>query len=185
MNYIINLFGTGIRYWQCELAQEVFDDMNRIRAKHNAKWENVLFDLDFLKHYGFSHWSELSRSTGKSGFILNSENRIEIKQGSKLIVRFKANELDSGTTLFPLYHTTIIEEPIIEHSANKCFQLIQYEKGLIGKFKFETESFSIDQMSYAISKIDKTKFLASIQFGETILESKQEDCLVIGGEVIL
>jgi hypothetical protein len=33
MSYIINLFGTGIRYWNCEGAQKVFDDMNRIDIK--------------------------------------------------------------------------------------------------------------------------------------------------------
>jgi len=66
MGYIINLFGTGIRYWNCEVAQEVFDDMNRIRGKNQVAWEQVLFDLDFLNHYGFGHWSELAKSSDQT-----------------------------------------------------------------------------------------------------------------------
>ncbi len=185
MNYIINLFGTGIRYWHCEVGQNMFDDMNRIRLKNKVEWEQVLFDLDFLNHYGFSHWSELSTSPGKVGFLLTPLNRIEIKKGSKLVMRFQANELDTETTLFPLYRTSLMDEPIIEKSESKCFRLLQFEKGLIGKYKFETETFSIEQMNYVLSTIGTTKFLASVQFGDARLESTQEDCLVIGGEVVL
>ena len=184
MNYIINLFGTGIRYWQCEVDQNMFDDMNRIRLKNKVEWEQLLFDLDFLNHYGFSHWSELSTSPGKVGFLLNAQNRIEIKNGSKRLMRFQANELDTETTLFPLYRTAFMDEPIIEKSESKCFTLLQFEKGLIGKYKFETETFSIEQMNYVLSTIGTTKFLASLKFGDTRLESTQEDCLVIGGEVV-
>jgi hypothetical protein len=41
MNYIINLFGTGIRYWHCEVDQDMFDEMNRIRIKNQVEWEYV------------------------------------------------------------------------------------------------------------------------------------------------
>jgi hypothetical protein len=187
MNYIINLFGTGIRYWNCELDQTVFDDMNRIRMKNQVEWEQVLFDLDFLSHYGFAHWSELSKSpaqpgteAAQRGFLLDPQNRIEIKQGGKLLSRFRANELDTAATLFPLYSTSYREE---EHEATPTktsFQLIQFEKGLIGKFKFEADHFSIDQLHYVLSRIGNNTFLSHIQLGEQFLESSQEDCVVVG-----
>ena len=184
MNYIINLFGTGIRYWHCEVDQDMFDEMNRIRIKNQVEWEIVLFNLEFLDYYGFSHWSELSSCPGKVGFLLDSQNRIEIKKGSKLITRFRANELDTDTTLFPLYDTSLIDVPIFENAHSKYFTLIQFEKGLIGKYKFESESFSIEQMHYGLSSIGKNKFLSQVQFGNTIIESNQEDGLVTGCEVI-
>jgi hypothetical protein len=100
-------------------------------------------------------------------------------------MRFQANELDTGTTLFPLYQTTFIDEQISEKTESKCFTLLQFEKGLIGKYTFETETFSIEQLHYLLSSVGKVNVLSHIQFGETILESKQEDGLVIGGEVVL
>lgn len=185
MNYIINLFGTGIRYWNCELDQAVFDDMERIRLKNKVEWEQVLFNLEFLNHYGFSHWSELSPEPATIGFLLDPLNRIEIKHGSKLITRFQANELDTATTLFPLYQTTYHQASRSEKPNIKSFQLIQFEKGLIGKFKFESDTFSIEQLNYILSSVGRTKFLSTIKFGDSFLESKQEDGLVTGGEVFL
>lgn len=201
MNYIINLFGTGIRYWNCEVAQEVFDDMNRIREKNRVEWEQVLFDLDFLNHYGYDHWSELAKSldqtstpTSRSlqrgrelvqhrGFLLETQNRIEIKKGGKLLTRFRASELDAAATLFPLYGTTFHEQTLEQQEGRKSFQLIQFEKGLIGKFKFEAEQFSIEDLHYHLSRIDTKTFLSHIQLGTALLESSQEDCLVVGSFV--
>jgi len=68
--------------------------MKKIKLKHNVEWENLFFDFDFLNHYGFNHWSELSRTPPKVVFLINSSNLIEIKQAGKLITRFKSNELD-------------------------------------------------------------------------------------------
>ena len=184
MNYIINLFGTGIRYWNCELEQIVFDDMNRIRLKNMVEWEQVLFNLEFLNHYGFSHWSELSSEPAIVGFLLDAQNRIELKQKSKLITRFRASELGTAATLFPLYDTSFIQESFFEKPTIKSFQLIQFEKGLIGKFKFESDAFSIEQLHYVLSSIGKKTFLTSITIEKIALISSQEDGLVTGGEVV-
>ena len=105
MNYILNLFGTGIRYWICEIPISVFEEMTRIQIKQKVEWEQLLFDFDFLKHFGYHHWSELSKHPEQTGFLLDPQNRIEIKQGSKFIARFRANELTNHETLFPLYQS--------------------------------------------------------------------------------
>ena len=60
MNYIINLFGTGIRYWHCEVDQDMFDEMNRIRIKNQVEWEIVLFNLEFLNYYQLYRLQPLS-----------------------------------------------------------------------------------------------------------------------------
>jgi hypothetical protein len=141
MKYVINLFGTGIRYWDCHVEKEIFDEMSKIKLKHNVEWENLLFDLDFLQHYGFDHWSELSPNSPRIGFLLKTENTIEIKQGSKLITRFKSSELDEKQVLFPLYQTkeAAIPERSIENHI--YLKLLQLEKGLISKYCFQTDVF--------------------------------------------
>jgi hypothetical protein len=183
MNYIINLFGTGIRYWNCELPIDVFNDMNQRIQKHNVRWEDMLFDLEILNHYGFEHWSRLSSKPANVGFLLEAQNRIEIKQESKLITRFKAIDLKTESTLFPLYQTVFIKESTEEKADIKSFKLMQMEKGLIGKYKFQSEIFSIDQLEYTLSSIEKKQFLLQIQIEDRILVSSQEDNVITGGEV--
>jgi hypothetical protein len=183
MNYIINLFGTGIRYWNCELPIDVFNDMNQRVQKHNVRWEDMLFDLEILNHYGFEHWSKLSSKPANVGFLLQPQNRIEIKQESKLITRFKANDLKTELTLFPLYKTVFDIDSIDEKGDTKSFKLIQMEKGLIGKYKFQSGKFSIDQLEYTLSSIDKKQFLLHIKVEDRILVTSQEDNVIIGGEV--
>ncbi len=184
MNYIINLFGTGIRYWNCEIGIDMFNEMNQRIQKHNVKWEEMLFDLEILNHYGFEHWSKLSSKPANVGFLLEARNRIEIKQESKLITRFKANDLKTELTLFPLYQTVFIKESTEEKTDIKSFKLIQMEKGLIGKYKFQSEKFSIEQLVFTLSSIEKKQFLLQIQVGDRILVSSQEDNAITGVEVL-
>jgi hypothetical protein len=184
MNYIINLFGSGIRYWNCELHIDVFDDMNQRIQKHNVRWEDMLFDLEILNHYGFEHWSKLSSNPATVGFLLEAQNRIEIKQESKLITRFKAIDLKTELTLFPLYRTVLIKESTEDKTDIKSFKLIQMEKGLIGKYRFQSDNFSIDQLAFTLSSIEKKQFLLHIKVEDRILVSSQEDNVITGGEVI-
>lgn len=183
MNYIINLFGTGIRYWNCEIGIDMFNDMNQRIQKHNVKWEDLLFDLEILNHYGFEHWSRLSSKPANVGFLLEARNRIEIKQESKLITRFKANDLKTELTLFPLYQTVFIKESTEDKADIKSFKLIQMEKGLIGKYKFQSENFSIVQLAFTLSSIEKKQFLLQMKVEDRILVSSQEDNVITGGEV--
>ena len=184
MNYIINLFGTGIRYWNCEIDIDVFNDMNQRIQKHKVSWEDMLFDLEILNHYGFEHWRKLSSKPANVGFLLDVQNRIEIKQESKLITRFKSIDLKTESTLFPLYRTVFEKESIEEKADTKSFKLIQMEKGLIGKYKFQTEKFSIDQLRFTTSSIEQKQFLLQIQVEDRILVSNQEDNVITGGEVL-
>jgi hypothetical protein len=185
MKFIINLFGTGIRFWECQIDQDIYDDMNKIRIKHNVDWEKILFDLDFLQHYGFNNWSELSNSDSITGFLLNSSNIIEIKQGVKLVSRFKSNELDHSQVLFPLYNTVNAKKSQTKQTNGVHFKLLQYEKGLIAKLKFEAEIFSINDITFYIDTIQSEIFLSSIYVHSMPLDIVQEDTLIVGTKIIL
>lgn len=185
MKFIINLFGTGVRFWECQIDQDMYDDMNRIREKHNVDWEKILFDLHFLNHYGYNHWSELSSTQSKTGFLLTAHNIIEVKQKGKLITRLKSNELDNSQVLFPLYRTK--ENSKSESNLNNDVQLklIQFEKGLIAKFAFQTDMFSIDTLEFNLENMDTMNFLESISFNSSKLDILLEDTVIVGTKVIL
>jgi hypothetical protein len=185
MNYILNLFGTGIRYWICEIPISVFEEMTRIQIKQKVGWEQLLFDFDFLKHFGYNHWSELSNQSEQTGFLLDPQNRIEIKQGSKFIARFRANELTNHETLFPLYQTTHSELSYPKNSGCQTMVLIQFEKGLISKYKFESNLFTINDLSFNTSSLEGMYFLKDIDLSQTELVSTSDDCVTISSLVLI
>lgn len=185
MTYVLNFFGTGIRYWICELPILQFEEMEKIKQQHKVEWENLLFDFDFLKHFGYKHWSELSRYPEQIGFLLLPENRIEIKEKAKFLIRFKAYDLLNSETLFPLFYceSSHFVPPVIIKNT-QLLLLIHLEKGLIGKYKIETNGLDINQLKYQLQSFDKYHFLSSLKYINQTLILAQSDTVVCDSKVI-
>ena len=180
----INLFGTGIRYWVCHLPQEVYEKMEHMRARKHLFWEHLLFDLDFLDYFGYSHWSDLAIEPEHVGFLIDSHNRIEIKQAQRILSRFNAQELIGEDTLFPLHDIFKKDIQLHEHPKAKTFVLVQIEKGLVGKFKIETNHFNINDLTYEIQSFQNFQFLRHIYYQNERLSSQKDDTLVNASLVI-
>jgi hypothetical protein len=162
-----------------------FEEMETIKEQHKVEWERLLFDFDFLKRFGYKHWSELSKHPEQTGFLLDPQNRIEIKQGAKFITRFRANELTNLETLFPLYQTTHSELSYPKNSGCQTMVLIQFEKGLISKYKFESNLFTINDLSFNTSSLEGMYFLKDIDLSQTELFSTSDDCVTISSLVLI
>ena len=180
----INLFGTGVRYWLCELKASVFDEMERLRIAKNAQWENLLFDFGFLERFGYKHWSELSTRKEQVGLLLDSMNRIEIKQSHKIISRFQASELTGGDTLFQLHNILSKRIVIQSDEVTKRFVLMHFEKGLMGKFLINAEDFRIGEIVYETKSIYQFQFLANIHYKSSVLEKIKDDSLTTASLVL-
>jgi hypothetical protein len=159
--------------------------MNLIRVKHQATWEEILFDIDFLNHFGYAHWENLSVQKEEIGFLLDPTNKIEIKQGAKTVARLFSNKLLNSETLFPLYNTQETTLTLKNRDEYQVFYLIQLETGLIGKFQFETSQFSIEDLTFNLGKLDQFSFLKNIHFQNTPLTSISEDSLIVSSKVIM
>lgn len=183
--FIINLFGTGVRYSICEIPIPLYEEMSKIKLNHKVEWEDLLFDFDFLKHFGFDHWSELSQQPEQTGFLIDQQNRIEIKQGAKFIARFRANELMNSETLFPLYKTTQFNLKLTSGPNTRDFVLAQFENGLISKFRFDANQFSIDELTFKIHHLKNLSFLSAIEFNQEVLQRSSDDTLTTGSLVYL
>ena len=159
--------------------------MLAIKKKHNVEWEELLFDFDFLKHFGYNHWSEMPNLKEQTGFLLTTENRIEIKQKTKFITRFRAEALLNQDTLFPLYKTSwqTLENPVIFSA--KRFILIQFEKGLIGKYILDIDIINIDNLEFHLTKMNDLVILSTIQYESKLLKNSSQDSLVIGVQVVI
>ncbi len=180
----MNLFGTGIRYWICEIPVPIYEQMNKIRVYQKVEWEHILFDFEFLNHFGYKHWSELSSKKEQTGLLLDPMNRIEIKQGSKILSRFRAIELTCEETLFPLYQTINTLLYIEPSQTTKRLVLIHLEKGLIGKFQFTTEQFQINHLTYELESLKDLQYLRNVSYQNQLLKKIKDDSLIVSSLVI-
>lgn len=180
----INLFGTGIRYWECELPQSTYEQMEQVRLERNTTWEYLLFDFAFLAKFGYKHWSEMAPQKEQAGLILDPMNRIEIKQAQRIISRFKAIELTGGDTLFPLHNVSNTAIKIQSDETVKRFILAQLEKGLIGKFQLTSPSFDVNELLYETKTIQHYQFLSNIRYIGQPLRNKKDDSVCTSSMVI-
>jgi hypothetical protein len=185
LDYILNQFGTGIRYWVCNLENELFQKMNEFRLHNQVEWEQLLFDFDFLQRFGFNHWYELTNKPESIGFLINSYNKMEIKIGSKFITRFKSFELLNQETFFPLFKTTFFDLKIEQNRNIQSFILIQFETGLIGKYKIHSKDFLMDDLEFHCCQLNGMSFISQLYFRNQILKSTKNDSVSTSSMVIL
>jgi hypothetical protein len=155
MSIILNLFGESIRYWVCDISNDLQLELLQAKEKYQVDMETLLFDLDFLKHVGYDHWSELSNQEEKNGFFLTRSNRIEIKQNNHLLTKFRADELYNEGLLFPKYRVEMKEQNIENQSEENRMVIVQHEIGLFGKYQLETHEFDIDELKFHLAKTNQ------------------------------
>lgn len=80
MAIIVNLFGEGIRYWICDIPTDKFQEMEQLKTEQNEEWEQSLYDLSFLKNFGYLHWSELASRGEFKLFLLNKKTELNSKE---------------------------------------------------------------------------------------------------------
>ncbi len=186
--YFVNLFGNGIRYWNCDLPHDVFIAMDEARRKREEKWETLLFDTDFLMSFGILHWQHLSETGEKRAFSLSRDNRIEIKQKSKFIDKFKSIDLLGEESLFPKYSTSLKNEDVPLKEGHQRMVLVHYEVGLFAKFEFNTPSFEVDHLRFVM--VDPIpgitqQWLCGIELNGSTLTSVKNDVLFRGSTVYM
>jgi hypothetical protein len=186
--YFVNLFGIGIRYWNCDIPDAVFSAMDEARIKLEGKWETLLFDTDFLMSFGILHWQHLSETGEKRAFSLTRENRIEIKHKSKFIDKFKSIDLLGEESLFPKYSTLPKADHIPLKFGHQRMVLVHYEIGLFAKYEFSAPSFEVENLRFIL--VDpipgKTQqWLCGIEMNGAALTSVKNDVLFRGSTVYM
>ena len=181
MSFIINLFGDSIRYWKCSISDEQFIEFEKIKIKNHLTWETLLVNFEFLNHFGFSHWSELSKEKVQTVFILNPVNKIEIKEKNKFILKISSDKILNNNSLFELYNTSITPLKNILQTKGKSFIISQKETGLYGKFELEISNFDINKLKFNVFSEDsvfKIETLNSLFYNDQILTIKKEDTMI-------
>jgi hypothetical protein len=184
LSHIINLFGNGIRYWVCDLDAPEMEPLIALKLQRSLRWDQVLFDLSLLNRHGIDHWSSLSCREEKFGFMLTDQNRLEIKKGSKLVLRFHSVELYDDVLLFPRFRSSILPatETISPH-----LMIFQFETGSIGKFRIDSDEFNINDLIFNLEQPllqENDLLLTGITYQDKKLENERQDTVVRGLRVV-
>ncbi len=186
MKTIINLFGTSIRYWVCEMPREQFLYLDELRERRKEHWVNLFFDLDWLSQLGLSHWSDWAIQKEKTGLLCLPKSLIEIRKGRRMLEKFSAQKLINSDSLFELYRTR--EHTISQSSSNEFvrFILMQTEIGLVGKFKIDRETLRMDELEFELTRLENPEascLLTSIYLNGNELVRSDDDTLVINSQI--
>lgn len=176
--YVINLIGSGIRYWIYSPTDEEYTLMIDYKKLSNKSWSELFFDFDFLKQLNRNHWSELA-DMEKKGFLINPNNLIEIRKKNKILEKFNSVELVNQNTIFPLYQTS---RESISYDKPYQFAIIQYEKGLIEKYEIKSDKLDLNQLTFNLIQNEMGELLPlhmnDINYLESKLECKMDDSLI-------
>ena len=69
MSTIINLFGTGIRCWICEIPIHRYEQLKEVASFRKTTIHNIFFDLEVLQNLGYKHWKKIFPIEEIIGFI--------------------------------------------------------------------------------------------------------------------
>jgi hypothetical protein len=186
MSMLINLFGTAVRYWLCELPREEFRMLNELRVKHGEEWTNLFFDLDWLSQIGRSHWSELAIQPEKTGLVCHTKSLIEIRRGRRILEKFTADKLCHPDSLFDLYPTTVKRLALNQTHEFVPFLLMQAETGFIGKLRIDSEFIRMDELDFQLTQLpdpNTPMLLTEIKYKGTELEFLPGDTVVVKSQV--
>lgn len=189
MSVVLNLFGEGLRCWVCDIPLAQFQEMSAIKERHQLPWERLFFDFDFIKHYGFDHWSEMATRGEYRFFALKKSNSIELKEKRKTLFKIDADELDLNFTLFPIFNVHVednIRFPPLP--GMQTILLVEQETGMFGKFEINTSNFDVNQLQFlTLHAIESYQYpsLVEIYYAGEQLKVVSEDLVVRGSGVML
>lgn len=187
MSVTIKCFGEGVRLLFCEVSTDVWQEWCVVKETNEVDWEQLLFNLSFLGKYGFGHWSELSRKEEQLIFLCNAQNIIEIKNGRKLLERFRSIELYGTNTLFPLYQTSNFDQKVEVQDGNVAFALSQLETGAFAKYLIP-EHFEIAKLQFQLTQpvaMPDQMGISGLTYESRQLKSAGEDTVVRSSRVFL
>jgi len=178
MSTIINLFGTGIRCWICEIPIHRYNQFKEVAAFHNTSVDNIFFDLEILQKLGYKHWKKIFPVEEIVGFIIDDRNKIEIKNGSRVISKFISSQILGKEVLFKLYSTKEVEFKIVNRSDFKYVLIGQKEIGSY-KYRVNTENFEIEKLCFSFCKgINKENSVVTISYDSKNLYPIKTDTMI-------
>ena len=178
MSTIINLFGSGIRCWICEIPMHRYNQLKEVAAFHSTTIDTILFDLEVLQNLGYNHWATIFPIEEIIGFIIDDRNKIEIKNGAKIVSKFISNQILGTEVLFKLYSTKEVAFKTVHRTNYKYLLIGQKETGSY-KYKINTDNFEIEKLCFSFCKgINKENSVVTISYNGNNLYPINSDTVI-------
>ncbi len=147
--------------------------------------EEAIFDDLFYKQLGlkdYQSFMDLGNEQVYKGLLNDSKSIIEIRINNRKRRNIPINELLNESVLFPVFQTTICKVENVPPLPNSLIA-VEKEMGTIASYKFETESFSLDKLSFTITDLRIRKqsdyiLLTKIEYDSRELIGTQSDTVV-------
>ncbi len=176
----IKFFGTGMRYWICEIPESQFNRIEKEKIALNKMWEELFFDLEFLEQFGYSNWESIHLLEEGKGWLITERNRIEIKTGRKKRV-VEMHEFLGDGLLFDAFKKEITAFKVLKKEHFNYVLLVQLDAGLINKYELLSDDFDIDKSKFSF--YDGRDFnldllwLTKMEYNNRELFDLGDDCL--------
>ena len=187
--YIINCFGSGIRYWLCRIPKGEFVAMDEYRLKNQCNWVDIFFNLEVLGEFGYNDWESIHLLQEGKGWLLKKGNWIEIKKERKkrkiLVEEFVGNGF-----VFDFFNKDLDRSKILKEEGFIDLALVQIESGLVFKFEIMEEQLDMDKMKFQmnyhpLSEKLEMDWVSGISYDGLNLNETKEDSLTRESKVIL
>ena len=176
--YILNLFGNGLKLKYLDISHPLFETLWLFKNAKQMRWNDFIFDIELLNTIGISSWESIPISKTYEGLIVSDLNKIEIKKGSKFISKFKASDLLSQNTLFPIFDSSENERKL---NQNNQLIILELNTGLIGKFKIDSKNLSGSDLKFELLRFSTHRnycIINKIKFQTKELKCVHQDCLI-------
>jgi hypothetical protein len=182
--YRINMFGTGIRFWLCQIPNDVFSMIQKVQERETEDLENLLFNLEFLNQLGYDHWTDLHVIDSGRGFLLDAKNRIEIKLKSKRLKTIQGSELIHSPLLIDPYKVVENKDFFLKEKGFQRVVLLQMETGKYAQFEMDLDSFDVSKLVFRlnylrINQVIGESFVNGIEYDNELLIGRKDDMLVL------
>jgi hypothetical protein len=162
----------------------LWEPLIEYRLKHSITWYDILMDLTLLQKFGINDLSQLSNKKETVGILLNGQNRIEIKKGARNLKKFRTIELNNLYTLFPKYKTDMKKSMKIP---KQHLIIAQFETGMIGKYKIETPSMLIEELTFILDNpplLEYSLLFTELVYNGSKLKLLQADTVIRGVRIL-
>ena len=176
----INFYGSGIRYWICEIPLEEFKVLENDREKLETVWEQLFFDLEYLEEKGYDSWESIHLLEKGKGWLMADRNRMEIRIGRKKRT-VTMNDFLGEDALFDPYKKEVIAFEIEKREGYQYVLLVQMDTGTINKYQLERSSIDTDRLLFRFydgraAGLDLL-WLTSVEYDGQELFDQRDDCL--------
>jgi hypothetical protein len=188
--YILNFFGTGIRYWVCKIPETTYAEMEMYKKKENCSWEEIFFDLDVLSKWGFDSWGNVHLIHKGKGWLIGGTNYFEVRTKGRRVRKLEAQELNDPYLLFDPYDKVRDETKMELEDGFNIVVLVQIETGLVFKYKIDQPKINLEKIKFHLNynpmkENFEEDWITGITYDGNAVLSPDEDTLVRSSKVIM